>query len=168
VGGAAPVATVDDPNVIFDAFEDTFRHTTHGFGRASMTGLSTAFIRLLGLIRIHQRSVGTRSRRVETRLLRVLGRMREDLAHPWTLEELARECHLSVPHFTALCRRQTGMPPLALLIRLRLQRATDLLQRGNHNVAEAARAVGYDDPFYFSRLFHKHMGMAPSSCRSGP
>jgi AraC-like DNA-binding protein len=44
----------------------------------------------------------------------------------------------------------------------------DLLQRGNHNVAEAARAVGYEDPFYFSRLFKKHIGVTPSSCMHGP
>jgi AraC-like DNA-binding protein len=35
-------------------------------------------------------------------------------------------------------------------------------------VAEAALAMGYDDPFYFSRLFKKHMGMPPSACRRGP
>ncbi len=60
------------------------------------------------------------------------------------------------------------MPPLSLLIRLRLQRAMDLLQRGSHNVAEAARAVGYEDAFYFSRLFKKHIGVTPSSCMHGP
>lgn len=80
--------------------------------------------------------------------------MREDLRRPWTLLELAAEEHVSVPHFTELCRR--------------LQRAMDLLQQGNHNVAEAAAAVGYEDPFYFSRLFRKHMGIPPSACRQGP
>jgi AraC-like DNA-binding protein len=60
------------------------------------------------------------------------------------------------------------MPPLGLLIRLRLQRAMDLLQQGTHNVAETSHAVGYDDPFYFSRLFRKHMGVPPSACRHGP
>ena len=168
VSPSRPVASVDDPAVLFEAFEDTFRHATHGFSEAAMAGISTSFARLLGLARVHQRSPGSRSRRSENRLLKVLAMMREDLAHPWTLEELALQSHISVPHFTELCRRQTGMPPLGLLIRLRLQRAMDLLQQGNHNVAEAALAVGYDDPFYFSRLFRKHMGMAPSACRQGP
>jgi len=163
-----PVISVDEIGVFFEAFEDTFRHATHGFSDAAMIGLSTAFARLLGLAKVHQRAPGNRSRRVETRLLKVLARMREDLAHPWTLEELARETHISVPHFTELCRKQTGMPPVSLLIRLRLQRAMDLLQQGNHNVAEAALAVGYEDAFYFSRIFSKHMGMSPSACRQGP
>jgi AraC-like DNA-binding protein len=168
VNAARPVVPVADPGVLFEAFEDTIRHANHGFGEAALTGLSTAFARLLGLAKVHQLAVGSRSRNAENRLLKVLARMREDVARPWTLEELAREAHLSPPHFTALCRRQTGMPPLSLLIRLRLQRAMDLLQRGNHNVAEAARAVGYEDPFYFSRLFRKHIGVTPSSCMHGP
>jgi AraC-like DNA-binding protein/mannose-6-phosphate isomerase-like protein (cupin superfamily) len=165
---ANPVVSVDDPAVLIEAFEDIFRHATHGFGDAAMTGLSTSFARLLGLAKVHQVAPGRRSRNAENRLLKVLSLMREDMARPWTLEELAREAKLSMPHFTGLCRQQTGMPPLSLLIRLRLQRAMDLLQRGNHNVAEAALAVGYEDPFYFSRLFKKHMGMPPSACRQGP
>lgn len=163
-----PIVSVDDPAALIEAFEDSFRHATHGFSEAAMTGLSTAFGRLLGLAKVHQRAPGSRSRPAENRLLKVLSLMREDLAHPWTLAELARESHLSIPHFTELCRRQTGMPPLGLLIRLRLQRAMDLLQQRSHNVTEAALAVGYDDPFYFSRLFRKHIGIPPSSCFHGP
>jgi len=165
---ALPVISVDDPAVLIEAFEDTFRHTAHGFSDAAMTGLSTAFARLLGLAKVHQKASGSRSRHADGRLLKVLALMRENLAHPWTLGELAGEAAFSIPHFTELCRRQTGMPPLSLLIRLRLQRAMDLLQQGNHNVTEAARAVGYEDPFYFSRLFRKHMGTTPNSCRHGP
>jgi len=163
-----PVMAVDGVATLAEAFEDTFRHATHGFGDAAMTGLSTAFVRLMGLAKVHQRTAGTRDRGAEGRLLKVLALMREDVARPWTLDELSRQASLSPPHFTALCRRQTGMPPLSLLIRLRLQRAMDLLQRGNHNVAEAARAVGYEDAFYFSRLFKKHIGVTPSSCMQGP
>ena len=168
VSRSRPVVSVDDPMVFFDAFEDTFRHATHGFSEAAMTGLSTAFARLLGLAKVHQRTPGSRSHRAENRLLKALAMMREDLSHPWTIEELARESHISVPHFTQLCRKQTGLPPFGLLIRLRLQTAMELLQRGTHNVSEAAAAVGYEDPFYFSRLFRKHMGIAPSTCRNGP
>jgi AraC family transcriptional regulator of arabinose operon len=168
VSVARPVVSVKDPAALSEAFEDTFRHATHGFNEATMTGMSTAFARLLGLAKVHQRIQGARLPRAESRLLKTLSSMREDLARAWTLEELARESNLSIAHFTEICRRQTGMPPLALLIRLRLQRAMNLLQQGNHNVTEAALAVGYDDPFYFSRLFRKHMGISPSACRMGP
>lgn len=168
VSKECPVVSVGDAWEMLEAFEDAFRHVKHGFGQAAMIGLATAFVRLLGLVRVHQRSSGFRSHRAEGRLLGILGLLRESPERPWTLEEMAREAGLSVPHFTELCRRQTGMPPLAYLISLRLQRAMNLLQQGRHNVAEAARAVGYEDPFYFSRLFRKHLGLPPSACRQGP
>jgi len=163
-----PVVAVDDSCVLPEVFEDIFRHVHHGFNESAMTGLSTAFTRLLGLAKVHQGAPNMRNRKAENRLLKALSLMRHDLARSWTLEELATSAAMSVPHFTELCRRQTGLPPLALLIRLRLQRAMDLLQQGSHNVTEAARAVGYEDQFYFSRLFRKHMGLTPNSCRNGP
>lgn len=168
VNAQRPVLTLHDPSMLPEVFEDTFRHVTHGFGDAALLALSTSFARLLGLVKIHLQPAGARSRQAGSRLLRVLAAMRDDLARPWTLGELARAAGLSVPHFSELCRQQCGMPAISLLTRLRLQHAMDLLQRGRHNVAEAAAAVGYDDPFYFSRLFKKHMGMPPSACRRGP
>ena len=162
-----PVFRDADTGVLMSAFEDTYRHVNHGFGEAALTGLSTGFARLLALARIHRKHRARRSLGSEGRLLETLALMREQPARPWTLEEMAREASMSPAHFNELCRRQTGMPPIAYLIRLRLQRATDLLAQGRHNVAEAAREVGYEDPFYFSRLFRRHLGVPPSSFRMG-
>lgn len=164
-----PVLGVDRMEVLSAAFEDCFRHTHSGFGEESMLGLSTAFARLLGLARVHRRATsGSGSRDANTRMHAALSRLRAEIDHDWSLRELAELAGMSVPHFTELCRRSTGLPPMALLIRLRLQRAMELLQQGTHNVGEAARAVGYADPFYFSRLFRRHMDQSPSDCRSGP
>lgn len=168
VSVSQPVGRVDVPTALIEAFEDTFRHTAHGFSEAAMLGMSTAFGRLLGLVRVHRREAGAKSKHSGERLLRTVAKMKERLDHPWTVDELSALAGLSVPHFTDLCRKQCGMPPFGLLIRLRLQRAMELLQAGSHNVGEAAREVGYTDPFYFSRLFKKHMGVAPSACRNGP
>jgi len=163
-----PVVSVRDTKPLVGAFEDAFQHVTYGFGLAAMVGLSTAFIRFLGLVRVLQTTVASHPSSSENRLLHALGMIREKPEHPWTAEQMAHNAGLSVPHFTDLCRRQTGMPPLAYVISLRLQRAMDLLQQSRLHVAEVARAVGYEDPFYFSRLFRKHLGMPPSACRQGP
>lgn len=163
-----PVVQVSDFGVIFEAFENAFQHTNHGFSETSLIGFTTGFIRLLGLARVHQLAYGEVAMLAERRLVKALSYMRENPETLWTVNELARVANLSVPYFTHLYRRHTGLPPLALMIRLRLQRAMNLLQRGTHNVAEAAIAVAYQDSFYFSRLFKKHMGMSPSMCRRGP
>ena len=168
VASDRPVFRTVDPEPLANAFEDTFRHVNHGYGEAAMIGLSTAFSRLLGLAKTLQRRSGERSLKTEGRLIRTLALIRDRAAEPWSLAEMAREAGMSIPHFTELCRKQTGMPPTSYLIRLRLQRAMDLLIEGSHNVAETARLVGYDDPFYFSRVFRKHMGFPPSAVKPGP
>lgn len=163
VSSERPVLPVGDMQAISEAFEDTYRHTLHGFGEAYLLGMSTGLARLLGLAKVHQRSNGGRALRTENRLIKTLSQIRDNSTHAWNLTEMAAAAGMSIPHFTDLCRKQTGMPPTAYLIRLRLQRAMELLMREHLNVAETARAVGYDDPFYFSRLFRKHMGIPPSA-----
>jgi AraC-like DNA-binding protein len=163
-----PVIHAANATPLLEAFEDTYRHTQHGFSDASMIGLTTAFCRLLGLAKTQQRSAGKRSLKAEGRLAKTLSAIRDQPSHPWNLSEMAATAGMSIPHFSELCRKQTGMPPNTYLIRLRLQRAMELLVQERRNVAETALAVGYDDPFYFSRLFRKHMGMPPSAVAKGP
>ena len=43
--------------------------------------------------------------------------------------------------------------------------AQNLLENTEYNITEIAEAVGYDNPLYFSRLFHKHTGLSPSAYR---
>jgi len=84
---------------------------------------------------------------------------------PLTLEELARRAHLSVPHLCAEFKRCFKTPVIDYVIRLRLHEAADLLYDRNLNITEIARRVGYDDIYYFSRLFRKHFGMSPRALR---
>jgi len=44
--------------------------------------------------------------------------------------------------------------------------ACRLLDRGDAEVRQVAEQLGYDDPYYFSRLFRKVVGMAPSHYRA--
>lgn len=81
--------------------------------------------------------------------------------------ELARRAGYSAPHFTALWRKQYGVAPLRYVIRLRLAHAAYLLRDRNLSVGEAAGRSGFDDLYYFSRLFRRHYGKAPREWRGG-
>jgi AraC family transcriptional regulator, arabinose operon regulatory protein len=80
--------------------------------------------------------------------------------------ELARLVGVSTTHLTSLFRRATGGGVLAHHTALRMARARQLLDTTDASVAEVAREVGYDDPFYFSRHFRRHHGMSPSRFRT--
>lgn len=71
------------------------------------------------------------------------------------------------PHqFSYLFHLYTGIRPIDYLIRCRLEHAIDLLNEDIYTVQEVASMVGYSDSLYFSRLFKKHIGQAPSKFRN--
>jgi AraC-like DNA-binding protein len=61
----------------------------------------------------------------------------------------------------AVCRRRTGLTPRLLLIRRRCQDAAEALASGVA-VAAAGAAAGWHDPFLFSRVFRRHLGLSPA------
>jgi AraC-like DNA-binding protein len=92
--------------------------------------------------------------------------MRGKLDKPLTVNEMAGACNLSTSHFTLLFRKATGMSPLDYFIRLKMEKACITLDNSNMKVKNIAAMIGYDDPYYFSRLFKKYMNMSPLRYRS--
>ena len=161
----SPCFWVQDVDQLADAFEECYRHVLGGYVDAELFGLSTSFARLLGLCRTLQRAPSLRRRQTEDRVLKVLHLMRANLHRAITLEEMARHAGLSVPHFSAMFRKQLNCSPLEFHIRLRMERACALLESTNHTAAEIAYGLGYADPLYFSRLFRQKIGQAPTAYR---
>lgn len=96
----------------------------------------------------------------------VIERIRQHSETSLSLEEAARMSGRSPSTVTRLFKKITGQSFKQYQIAFRLQRAADQLKlRPNSPVADIAASVGFDDPFYFSRLFHKHMGQSPSDYR---
>ena len=94
--------------------------------------------------------------------------MRKNLGAKITLEDLALINNLSPSHFSLLFKKSTGMAPLDYFIHLKLQQACLLLITSEVKVKIIAADLGYDDPYYFSRLFKKHMKISPLQYRSSP
>jgi AraC-like DNA-binding protein len=91
----------------------------------------------------------------------VLEELLRRVSRPTTLEELAAFAGYSPQHLNRTFQRRLGVTPLQYLTRLRMQRAAELLVENRLTVQRIARAVGIDDPFYFSRLFKRHTGQSP-------
>ena len=92
--------------------------------------------------------------------------MREHLRGSLNLDELAAQFKLSRFHFAKTYRALTGHAPIQDFIQLKMALACRLLDRGDIEVRQVAEQLGYDDPYYFSRLFRKVVGMAPSHYRA--
>lgn len=87
--------------------------------------------------------------------------MEEHFDQPITLEQLAKLSFLNPVYFSTIFKKETGVSFTAYLIKLRMDKACELLKTGSVTVAEAAEQVGYQDIRYFSRLFTKCIGIKP-------
>ncbi len=83
------------------------------------------------------------------------------------LEELARLAHLSPTYFQRCFTQLLGCSPHRYMLQRRLELARHLLRTTALPVGEVAQACGYDNLFYFSRIFRQHSGCSASEYRQG-
>ncbi|WP_338554290.1 helix-turn-helix domain-containing protein [Paenibacillus sp. KS-LC4] len=78
-----------------------------------------------------------------------------------TIEQLASIAQLSRRWYTTLFKEMTGENPSDYLIRLRMDKAKELLTMSKESLYAIARKVGFEDEHYFSRRFKQKVGVAP-------
>ncbi|MBQ8435779.1 MAG: helix-turn-helix domain-containing protein [Oscillospiraceae bacterium] len=81
------------------------------------------------------------------------------------IDEYARSRHMSSCWFIRSFKQILKVTPMQYILSLRMTNAQNLLESTQYNISEIAEAVGYDNSLYFSRLFHKHIGVSPSEYR---
>ena len=82
-----------------------------------------------------------------------------------TLEGIAEALGVSPFHLSHVFSRESRTTLFAHLTDLRMARAADLIEQGGLTVTEVSEKVGYTSPNYFSKVFRRHFGCAPSEYR---
>lgn len=83
-----------------------------------------------------------------------------------SVDKVAGLLHLGRTIFYKKVRGTTGYTPNEYIRVIRLRKAAELLKEGEKNVSEVAYAVGFDNPYNFSKCFKEQFGMPPSQYRS--
>lgn len=82
-----------------------------------------------------------------------------------SLEQLARVSHLSPSYLSRLFKTHTGKNISNYIQSVRMEAAKAMLESTDQKTYEIAKAIGIDDPVYFSRLFKKVTGLKPTDYR---
>ena len=96
------------------------------------------------------------------RIARVIAWLKAHFAEPLSIEDLAREAHMSTSSLHFHFRNVTSMSPLQYQKQLRLQEARRLLVGTTTEIADAGYRVGYESPSQFSREYSRLFGLPPS------
>lgn len=97
------------------------------------------------------------------RIRRAIQRIHAGYANPITVDQLAREAHMSVPSFHAHFKAATETSPMQYVKTVRLHQARLLMFRDDMTAATAAAAVGYESASQFSREFKRLFGRTPTA-----
>lgn len=95
----------------------------------------------------------------------IISSMEADCSYDWNLPELARQYYISVPQLIRRFKAETGMPPYAYLIKIRLQLAEIYLKSSNLSVEAIAGKVGFSGTSNFIAQFQKYYGTTPQRYR---
>jgi AraC family transcriptional regulator len=102
------------------------------------------------------------SRQLET----ILTYMRENLAQPVSLDDLASLVSFSRFHFVRCFKATTGSTPYRYLTELRIDLARKYLESGNDTIARVGQRCGFSGSEHFSRSFRRIVGCTPSQYRT--
>jgi len=101
-----------------------------------------------------------------TKLRRVKDFISENYHTDLRLEVLANVAGMSRFHFSREFKRSTGTTPHQYLIKLRVERAKELLATPNLPLTEVGLRAGFSHQSHFTRLFRRITGTTPSSYRN--
>jgi CheY-like chemotaxis protein len=104
-------------------------------------------------------SLGSVAQRV---VRRAMGYLHTHYAEDISREAVAQYVGVSEGYLTRCFRQETGLTLIAYLNRYRIRLAKTLLTGKTQSVTEVALAVGFSNVAYFSRVFHREVGLWPS------
>jgi AraC-like DNA-binding protein len=120
----------------------------------------------LGEVADRARVVNGRSQReVKRNIAKALTYMSQNLDKPIQMATLGALAGVSMSQFYHLFKLVTGYTPNDFLIRARIRRACELLRETDLSIKEISAALGYDDQFYFSRVFKSVSLVSPREYR---
>ncbi|WP_406631351.1 helix-turn-helix domain-containing protein [Amycolatopsis sp. WGS_07] len=148
-----------------DPLAEEIVRTVGGAGDDLYAESAAAFLAMHLLTRHTRRSAEAVPKRENERMRAVVTAMRERLAEPVTLADLADEVHLSVYHLVRVFKEATGVTPYRYLTRLRIDEAKRLLRDTDLTLSQIAARCGFADPAVLSKAFLRETGVRPSAYR---
>jgi len=142
------------------------RYAIEAFTHARMTDASARAMGTLALTELDAPpTVGAHGSEAPDRLRDLLDWVDARLGQPIALADLARAAGCAPATVTRMFGRHLGRSPMAWITDRRIDRARHLLASTHLRITRIGRSCGFDDPYYFSRVFKARTGMSPSQWR---
>lgn len=151
----------DEIKTITKRMLDEYKERKMGWKTSMMAYFSQIIVELSRLYESQETVVETKVLGLARAIVYIQNHYNQEI----TVEVLASLSHYSTRHFIRVFRDMYQVTPMDYLITLRLKAACLKIKETNDLLSEIALSCGFNDSNYFSRLFHKRMGMSPRAYR---
>ncbi|MDQ1912690.1 AraC family transcriptional regulator [Paenibacillus sp. GD4] len=156
-----------DVKVMPTMFEQLTLASTQGPGTdLQIKALMYHFFAVLTEVYLHTVPADLSWRKQDAYIMQCIEYLHAHYSEPISIHQLAAYLKLDRKYLSALFKQSVGMPPQQYLLHYRMDKACELLGKGNYSIGEVARSVGYPDSLLFSRMFKKIKGVAPKHYRA--
>lgn len=118
-------------------------------------------LELLSLMSRHMSEASLSIHVTNEQIQNVIELINKNSSEQQSVKDYAKLCNMSTCWFIHCFKAYTGMTPQQYITDIRITKAKELLSDSSFNITEIASIVGYDNPFYFSRIFKKNTNLSP-------
>lgn len=115
----------------------------------------------------HQLLIQEDGKEIIPRINDVIIHIRKNYTQRMTLDYLASIIDLNPKYFGSLFKKHTGYTPIEYVNKVKIEKAEELIGIG-YTITETSQLVGFNDPFYFSKVFKKLKGVSPRDYAKTP
>jgi AraC family transcriptional regulator of arabinose operon len=146
-------------------FEEIYANLERGYIMDNLLHVNMTFYHFLSSTIYEEKFNFKDSNTEKNRIDLLLDYVQNNLGIAFKLKELAIHTNLSISQFSSLFKSRTGYSPIEYVNHLKIQKACQQLLLTEYPVKQIGFNLGIEDPYYFSRLFSKVMGISPGNYR---
>jgi len=147
-------------------FEDIYACLERGYGNDNLCYANICLYHYISSFIYHDKFNLPENKQGEDAVELSINYMQQHIAQGLSLEEIAASVNFSASHYSAIFRKKTGFAPIEYFNHLKVQKACQYLFYTELRIKEIADKLGIEDPYYFSRMFSKLMGVSPNQYRA--
>lgn len=102
---------------------------------------------------------------VKTPAEKIYEYIQENYMKEITLSTIAKDFHQTPQNIAKLFKNQYHMTVVNFILKIRMERACELLKKEDWNITQIGEMTGYEDANYFCRVFRKYFGITPMQYR---
>jgi len=151
-------------DAIFNLF-NTIIETTKQEHSGYQPLISGAALHLIGTLHatLKQRAIDSEDKELIIQKARLL--FRSNIAADFSPEKAAEELQVGYSWFRKVFKNYTGLSPGQYYIQLKIEKAKELLNNPDLPIKQIAYDLGFENYFYFSKLFKEKTGITPTDHR---